>query len=440
VRDSNLPQPLTFEKVARGRVLMLIENLSVPFDSRVWQESRTLATAGYEVTVVSPQGREIDAAPYERIDGIDVHRFPLRQATGTIGFAGEYAAAYRRMQRLVTSLAASQRFDVVHAGNPPDFQLLLARKLKRDGTRFVFDVHDLVPELYRSRFGRTDPLYRGFCLLERAAFRLADVVITTNESYRRITIERGGKAPEDVFVVRNASAPGRFELRDADQALKNGKRFLLAYLGFMGPQDGVDTALRALAHLRAERDDWMAIFMGSGESYDGLRRLADDLGLAGTVTFTGHVGNDVISRVLSTADVGLSPEPPSPLNDISTFVKVVEYMWFGRPIVAFDLAETRFSAGDAASYAVPPTDEAFACAIAKVLDDPHARAAMGTSGRARFEQSLSWDGSERQLLRAYERLSEVHRPPPHRGRRGLLFRGPPPGRRASERGMRSARR
>ena len=301
-------------------------------------------------------------------------------------------------------LARGRPFDVVQACNPPDFLLLPAWPLKRRGARLVFDHHDLVPELYLSRFGgRRDVLYLITRALERLTFRLADVVIATNESYRRIALTRGRKRPEDVFVVRNGPDLARLRPTDPDPSLKRGRPHLLAYVGVIAPQDGVDHALRALAALHERRDDWRAVFVGDGDALEDMRRLADELGLCEAVEFAGWQGDEGVRRVLSSADVCLSPEPRSPLNDASTMIKVAEYMAMGTPVVCYDLVESRATAGDAALYAEPDDVHAFAAAIAELLDDPDRRAAMGAAGRARVEQTLAWEHSERVLLEAYER-------------------------------------
>jgi glycosyltransferase involved in cell wall biosynthesis len=388
-----------------GRVVVLDENLSVPFDRRVWHEARSLSRAGFEVDVVCPQGTERDREPFELREGIRIHRFPAASANGSaISYAREYGSALWHMSRLIRKLARERPFDLVHACNPPDLLLLVAWPLKRRGARFLFDHHDLVPELYLSRFGRgKDALYRLTRLLERATFHLADVVIATNESYRRIALTRGRKHPEDVFVVRSAPDLSRFRAADPDPALKRGRRYLLAYLGVMGPQDGLDYAVRALAALRRRRDDWHAVFVGGGEVLEPMRRPSRELGLQDVVEFTGWAHDEDIVRVLSTADVCLAPDPKNPFNDASTMVKVVEYMAMARPIVSYDLAESAVSAGDAAIYAEADDVDSFAACIDALLDDPDRRAVMSAEASRRIE-ALSWAHSERALLAAYDRV------------------------------------
>lgn len=407
------------------RALILVENLSVPFDRRVWQECTTLRDAGWTVDVICPRGEKRDTEPEAVIDGVRIHRYPLRAATGgPAGYLREYGSALWHTARLARTVGP---VDVVHACNPPDLLFLPALWLKRRGARFVFDQHDLVPELYLSRFDRgEDLLYRAVCALERLTYRAADVVLATNESYRDVAIRRGGQWPEDVFVVRSAPRTDRFQPVPPEPELKRGKPHLLCYLGVMGPQDGVDYALRALAKLRDEcgRTDWHAVFVGSGDAFDAMVELSRQLGLAGQVEFTGRIPDADLVRCLSTADVCLSPDPRNPLNDVSTMNKVLEYMAMGRPIVSFDLREARVSAGEAAVYAPANDEAAFAGLIATLLDDPEKRARMGKIGQERVGGELSWRNSQRSLLAAYAAACRGRTPVPAGG---------PAGRRAGRR-------
>ncbi|MFD7453607.1 glycosyltransferase family 4 protein [Kitasatospora sp. NPDC059827] len=387
----------------RGRrALILVENLSVPFDRRVWQECTTLRDAGWRVDVICPQGSKRDTEPEAVIDGVRIHRYPLRAATGgPAGYLREYGSALWHTARLARKVGP---VDVVHACNPPDLLFLPALWLKRRGARFVFDQHDLVPELYLSRFDRgEDLLYRGVCALERMTYRAADVVLATNESYRDVALRRGGKRPESVFVVRSAPDTARHRPLPPEPELKRGQPHLLCYLGVMGPQDGVDYALRALAKLRDEqgRTDWHAVFVGGGDTFDAMVELSRRLGLDDRVQFTGRVSDADLARYLSTADVCLSPDPRNPLNDVSTMNKVLEYMVMGRPMVSFDLREARVSAGDAALYAPANDESEFARLVAQLMDDPERRALMGKVGQERINGPLAWRNSQRALLAAY---------------------------------------
>jgi glycosyltransferase involved in cell wall biosynthesis len=392
----------------RRHILILVENESVPLDRRVWQESRALVDAGYEVTVICPRGTNHDREREVMIEGVRILRYPLRMATGgLLGYIREYTVALLHTLRLAIMVRRRGRIDIVHACNPPDLLFLIALTLRPGGTRFVFDHHDLVPELFASRFpGSGRILCRLTGYVERLTFAAADAVIATNENYRRVAIERGKMASDQVVVVRNGPDLSLFIPREPDVSLRCGKPYLLAYLGVMGPQDGVDYALRALKLLRDEigRDDIHSVFMGAGDAFDEMVTLSKQLGVADIVDFPGWVGDEFIQRCLSTADVCLSPDPLTPFNDVSTMIKVVEYMAMGRPVVSFDLVETRVSAGHAAFYVQANDELAFAKAIDALLQDPERRRQMGELGRRRVEQELSWDVSRRALVRLYEQL------------------------------------
>ncbi len=390
--------------MGRGNVLLLVENASVPQDPRVWWECQVLTAAGFRVTVVCPVGKGAEGAEYELREGVAIHRFPVAEKPGVTGHVVEYAQAARRTARLVRRLAGGQRFDVVHACNPPDFLLLTALPLKRSGTRFVFDHHDLSPEMFLDLYGPwAKPFLAVVRVLERVSFALADVVISTNESYRRVALQRGRKRPEDVFVVRNAPDLAVFRPSPADRQGGDGPPHLLSYAGVMGRQDGVEEGLRALASLRRRRSDWRAVFVGDGPALPDARRLAAELGLADAVEFSGWVTQDRVRKVLAASDVCLSPEPATAYSNASTLIKVGEYMAMGKPIVCYDLGESRFTAGPAASYARPGDVDHFAECISRLLDDPGRRAEMGAAGRARIAGPLSPVHAEQALLAAYER-------------------------------------
>lgn len=395
--------------MTRGHILVLVENLSVPFDRRVWQESRALVEAGFRVTVICPTGMNRDIEPETVIEGVRILRYRLRPATrGPSSYLREYLLALWHTLRLAVKVRREGPVNVVHACNPPDLLFCIALILRPWGARFVFDHHDLTPELLLSRFpGQRRILFALTKSVERLTFAAADGVISTNESYRNIAIERGRLPAEKVVVVRSAPDLDRFVQLDPDETLRQGKPFLLAYLGVMGPQDGVDYALYALKHLRTKfsRNDVHCIFMGSGDVYDEMISLASELELDDIVEFPGRVPDEFVQRCLSTADICLSPDPLNPLNNVSTMNKVVEYMAMGRPIVSFDLLEARVSAGEAAIYAPANDTEAFAKAIDDLLDDPERRRQMGILGRTRVEQELSWDVSRRALIDFYHRFS-----------------------------------
>jgi glycosyltransferase involved in cell wall biosynthesis len=376
---------------SRRRVLIIVQNLPVPFDRRVWLEARALRDAGFAVSVVCPKASGDPA--FQEIEGIRVRKYaPPPPTHGTLSYAWEFLYCWLRTSVLVFRAAAREGFDVIQACNPPDTYWALAALFKPFGKRFVFDQHDLCPEVYVSRFPSGSRFVkRALLLLERATYRLADHVIATNESYRKTAMRRGGLPPDRVTVVRTGPDPERLTRGEPAPAWRGGRRYLVAYLGVMGPQDGVDLALRAAARLvRSGRDDVRFVFIGSGDSYDELVTLADELGIADDVTFTGRVPDETVFEIFSTSDVGLSPDPLNPLNDVSTMNKTMEYMAFELPVVAFDLRETRVSAGPAAVYVEPNDTDLFATAIVELLDDPDRRQEMGRLGRERVERELAW--------------------------------------------------
>lgn len=414
-----------------ARVLIIVQNLPVPFDRRVWLECQSLTDAGYDVTVICPRGK--DSVAYQVIDGVAIHTYPPYAPGGSkAGFVLEYAYSFLATARLAAKARQQGKFDVIQACNPPDIFWPLARWFRRrDGSRFVFDHHDLCPELYRSRFpdGARLPL-RGLTLLERATFATADRVVSTNESYAGVAVERGRKAPQHVTVVRTGPDPERLRPVPADPGLRRGRRHLVAYLGVMGPQDGVDIALAAAETVvhGMGRDDVSFTFMGSGDCFADLVAERDRLGLQEYVELTGRVPDETVAAVLSTADIGLSPDPKNPLNDVSTMNKTMEYMAFRLPVVAFDLRETRVSAGPAAVYVEPNSVERYARAIVDLLDDPGTRTEMGRLGRERVEQQLAWKHQKDGYVAVFDEL--VGRAPRLRG----PVRGPRrPVRRTSER-------
>jgi glycosyltransferase involved in cell wall biosynthesis len=407
--------------------MLVSENAPIPGDRRVWNESRTLAEAGWQVAVVCPMATDRQQPAREMRDGIEIHRYPLRPASSPFGYVREYGQAFWRLRRLVRRVQRGRAFDVVHAANPPDFLLLAARSARAQGARFIFDHHDLMPELFRARFGRSGLSHKLLLAIERRTMRSADVVIATNESYRRIAIERGGVSPGDVFVVRNDPDLGRFQPVAPDSTLLRGRRYLIAYLGRMGPQDGIDHAIRALSALRALRkDDWRAVFIGEGDVRPEMEALAAELGLSEAIEFAGWHGDREIRRILSTADVCLAPDPPSPLNDASTMKKVPEYMAMGCAIASYDLPETRVSAGPAAAYVASSNPEDLGRCVHELLEDDSRREKMGREGRRRVSK-LSWEQSAASLLAAYERAtaSEPHQEKPEPREEPSRIRGGP---------------
>ncbi len=389
---------------AAGRVLIIVENLPVPFDRRVWSEATTLRNAGYEVSVISPKGKGATAV-YECIDGVHVYRHPLPlEASGPLGYALEYGSALFWELALSIRVFRERGFDVIQACNPPDLIFLVALVWKvLFRTKFVFDQHDIGPELYEAKFNRRDTWWRALCWLERASFALADVSIATNESYREIAFSRGHMAPDRVFVVRSGPNLARVRALPPDPFWKNGRRHLVAYVGVIGAQEGIDLMLESVAHLHdgLGRDDVQFVVVGSGPDLERVRAMSLAMGLQDCVTFTGRVDDDTLFTILSTADVCVNPDRPNAMNDKSTMNKIMEYMALGKPIVQFDLTEGRFSAQGASLYARNTDTADFAERIAELLDDPARREAMGALGRARIKDVLAWPHEAPKLLAAY---------------------------------------
>ena len=390
------------------RICIVVQNLPVPFDRRVWLECQALRAAGYEVSVVCPKGK--GDPTYQELDG--VHLFKYRAfppITRQAMFLAEYA--YSILATLAGLVRAWRRepFGVVQVCNPPDVLWTAVLPFKvLFGVRMVFDQHDLCPELYRSRFAAPSALpYRALLLAERITYRLSAHIIATNESYRRVALERGGKHPADVTVVRTGPDPDRMRRGEHDATLSRGYDHLLVYLGVMGPQDGVDLALRAMHHIVhvRGRTDVALTLIGDGDAGADLRRLATELGLDRYVEFTGRAPDELVARLLSTADIGLSPDPKNPLNDVSTMNKTMEYMAFELPVVAFDLVETRVSAAEAAVYVEPNRVEQYADAVLELLGDEVRCKQMGAAGRRRVEDVLAWRNQIPPYVGVYDRLT-----------------------------------
>ena len=395
-------------------VLMLVENLPSPFDRRVWQEANALRDAGYAVSIICPTGKGYEKK-YEAIDDIHIWRYDLPiEGAGALGYLVEYGLALLFTSWLSLKVLSTRGFDVIHACNPPDLFFLIGGFFKLFGKRFLFDHHDANPELYQAKFGRKGFFWKVMLSLEKMTYRLADVSIATNESYRRIAMQRGGMPPERVFVVRSGPSLERMKVAPPREQLKHGRRFLVGYVGVMGRQEGIDYLLRAVAHvvLDLKRTDVHFGLVGGGTSLEEMRAFAGELGVADYVTFTGRVSDAEMLGMLNTADICVNPDVANDMNDISTMNKIMEYMALGKPIVQFDLAEGRYSAQRASLYARRNDAFDFAAKILELLDDPEKRRAMGAFGRRRVEDELEWRHEVPKLLAAYERLWAPSAPRP----------------------------
>ena len=389
------------------RVLIVVENLPVPLDRRVWLEATTLVAEGYLVSVICPTGRGWDK-PYEYIDGVHIYRYPEppEAHSGAMAYAREYGQALWHMFRLARVVRRERGFDVIHGCNPPDLVFLLAWRYRLSGVRYLFDHHDVCPELFEAKFDKKGLLYRVMLIWERLTFATADVSIATNESFRDIAIRRGKMSPDDVFVVRSAPKIEKFEIRPGDPALKKGAKTLLGYVGVIGQQEGMDLLVAAADYLIRDMgyDDVHFAIVGFGPEVPAVQKDVAARGLDRWFTFTGALYNEDLLAVLNTADIGVSPDPKNAMNDISTMNKIMEYMTLEKPAVQFDLKEGRASAGEASLYARANDPKDFAAKIAWLIDHPEEGRKMGQLGRKRVLENLSWGHSVPYLLAAYERV------------------------------------
>jgi glycosyltransferase involved in cell wall biosynthesis len=389
----------------KRKVLIIVENLPVPFDSRVWKEACALQENGYETTVLCPRGKGWEK-PFEILEGVHIYRHPMpKEGSGAFGYLWEYGWALFWEFLYSWWIYLRRGFHVIQGCNPPDTIFLVAAPFRLFGVKYIFDHHDANPELYLSKYERKDLLYRAQVFLEKWTYRSSNVVMATNESYKKLALERGRRNPDDVWVVRNGPDLEKFRSADPDTTLKYGKQFLVGYVGTMSIQEGLDILLDVAAYLRKQgRHDVHFTCVGGGPGLAGLRQMVVEKELSDMVDFTGRVSDERLLQVLSTADVCVNPDRPCEMNDISTMIKIMEYMALGKPIVQFDLKEGRVSAGGAALYASPKDMVGdFADKILWLLDHPEERQRMGEIGRHRVETELAWKFSVKNLLAAYER-------------------------------------
>jgi glycosyltransferase involved in cell wall biosynthesis len=392
----------------KNKILIIVENLPVPFDSRVWKEACALHQAGYEVTVLSPRGKGY-TQNHEVLEGVHIYRHPMPKEGNTpLGYLWEYTCALFWECLYAWWIYVVRGFHVIQGCNPPDNIFLVALPFKLFGVKYVFDHHDANPELYISKYGRRDLFYKTQVWLEKLTYRFSDVVMATNESYKSLAVTRGGVDLQDVFVVRNGPDLAKFKLVPPQPALKYGKSFLVGYVGTMSVQEGLDILLDVAQYVKnLGRTDIHFTCVGGGPGLAGLRVMLKQKNLEDIVNFTGRIPDKELLEVLSTSDVCVNPDKPCEMNDVSTMIKIMEYMALGKPIVQFDLKEGRFSAGEAALYSnnddlVPD----FAAKILWLLEHPEQRQRMGEFGRRRVEQQLAWEYSVKNLLAAYQRVFE----------------------------------
>lgn len=387
------------------KVLIVVENMPVPFDSRVWKEAMSLRDNGYDVTVLCPRAKGYTKG-HEVLEGIRIFRHPSTQeGNNPVGYMWEYASALFWEFLYAWWIYLRYGFHVLQGCNPPDNIFLVALPFKLMGVKYIFDHHDANPELYISKYDRKDFFYRCLVWVERMTYRFCDVVIATNESYKSLAIRRGHKAAENVFVVRNGPDLDAFKAVAPKQSLKYGKPYLVGYVGNMSIQEGLEILIEVAARIRnLGRRDVHFTCVGGGPGLVGLRRTVEDKNLQDMFNFTGRISDHLLLEILSTADVCVNPDKPCEMNDISTMIKIMEYMALGKPIVQFDLSEGRFSAGDASLYSDNKNQVAdFAAKILWLLDHPAERRRMGELGKKRVESELAWKYSVQNLLASYER-------------------------------------
>ena len=389
------------------RVLIIVENLPVPFDRRVWSEATALSRAGYEVSVICPKGKGATQS-FEVIDGIHIYRHWLpSEGNGFLGYLAEYSVALFWEFILSFQILLTRGFDAIHACNPPDLIFLVGALFKYTlGKRFVFDHHDINPELYEAKFGRRDFFWNVLRVFERLTFAVADVSIATNQSYRSIAMERGKMPADRVFVVRSGPDLTRVRPLPPDGRWKNGRDYLVAYVGVIGKQEGLDLLLDSAVHIRnvRARRDIQFVIVGNGPELDGIKELAKRENIGDMITFTGRVDDRTLFTILSTANVCVNPDRPNAMNDKSTMNKIMEYMAVGKPIVQFDLTEGRVTAGEASLYARNHDTADFGDKILALLEDPDKCEKMGAAGCRAIREVLAWEHEEPKLLGAYELL------------------------------------
>ena len=389
----------------KRKILIIVENSPVPFDPRVWKEACSLHANGYSVTVLSPKGKGCEKT-HEVIGGIHIYRHPVpKEGNRVVDYVLEYFCALFWEFFYACLIYWRHGFQVIQGCNPPDDIFIVALPFKLLGVKYIFDHHDVIPELYLAKSGRKGLLYKIQTWLEKWTYRFSDVVIATNASYRHLAIARGGLSPEDVFVVRNGPALGALNPVPANLSLKYGKSYLVGYVGNMGIQDGLDILLDVVQYIKSSgRRDIHFTCVGGGPELPKLRKLIEEKNIGDMVNFTGRIPDAEMVEILSTADVCVNPDRPCEMNDISTMIKIMEYMSLGKPIVQFNSKEGRFSSQEASLYAEHENQVAdFAAKILWLLENPEERSRMGRFGRERVQKELAWEYSVPNLLAAYER-------------------------------------
>lgn len=387
------------------KILIIVENLPVPFDTRVWQEATTLAGNGYTVSVICPRGRGYDREE-EFLDGVHIFRHDLpAEGNGAIGYLQEYSTALREETRLARKIYKEIGFDVIQGCNPPDNIYMVAKKFKKYGVKYVFDHHDICPELFEAKFGHAGgPLYRSQIFLERQTYKHCAFAFVTNESYKKIAIERGGMDPEKVMVLRSGPKLERMKIQPPTESIRRGYKYMVGYLGVIGQQEGMEYLLEAARIIKQRGYSVFWGVVGGGPHLENIKKQAHEMQLDDCVEFTGRVSDEKMLAYLNTADVCVNCDRYNRMNDKSTMNKILEYMALAKPIVQFDMTEGRYSAQEASLYAKNNDAEDMANKILELLDAPERRRQMGEYGYRRVVDELSWEHTSKALIEGYEKI------------------------------------
>ena len=387
---------------AGKHILMIVENLPVPFDRRVWQEATTLKEHGAEVSIISPKMKGY-LTPYEVIDGIEIYRHPLQiEARGALGYLFEYGTAIYWEMKLARRIYKKKPFHIIHGCNPPDLIYLTAKRYKRKGVKYVFDHHDINPELYIAKYGKKDFFYKLMLFFEQQTFKNAAASIATNESYKKIAVLRGKMHPDKVHIVRSGPKLDRLKLQDHRPEFKKGRKYLIGYLGVIGEQEGIDLLLESVKYIIERHYDVQTAIVGDGSDLKILKKMSVAMGLSDYVDFYGRVPDQLLIDILNTADICVNPDKPTEMNNLSTMNKIMEYMALKKPIVQYDLREGRFSAQKASLYATNGSIQDFAEKIIYLLDNESIRKEMGEFGYNRVLNELSWEYESQKLVEFYK--------------------------------------
>jgi glycosyltransferase involved in cell wall biosynthesis len=389
---------------AGKHILIIVENLPLPFDRRVWQEANTLKDNGAYVSIICPKMKGYTKS-FEQINGIDIYRHPLPvEANGAIGYLAEYSVALFWEFVLSVRIYFKKRFQVIQGCNPPDLIFLVALFYKLLGVKYVFDHHDINPELYIAKFRKKDIFYRLMIFCEKLTFKTANFSIATNGSYKDIAITRGGMSPDKVTIVRSGPSLGRLQLKEGNPIYKKGRKYLVGYVGVIGEQEGLDLLMESIDKIRMQRQDIQFAVIGGGTELEKIRKMSVKLGISQFVDFYGRVSDEVLVDILNTCEVCVNPDKPTQMNNLSTMNKIMEYMALKKPIVQFDLKEGRVSALEASLYALNESTDDFSQKIVQLIDDELLRKTMGEYGYSRVLNELSWDFESKKLVKFYRKI------------------------------------